>query len=75
MRDYMKRRTKELNLNGKDGVRVNNAGCLDRCKLGPLMVIYPEAIWYTWKNKADIDEIITEHLQQGHVVERLRVYE
>jgi (2Fe-2S) ferredoxin len=75
MRDYMKRRTKELNLNGKGGVRVNNAGCLDRCKQGPVVVVYPEAVWYTWKNKADIDEIIQQHLQQGCIVERLRIHD
>ncbi|OQW92245.1 MAG: 2Fe-2S ferredoxin [Beggiatoa sp. IS2] len=73
MRDYMKRRIKELNLDGKAGIRVNNAGCLDRCKHGPVIVIYPDATWYTWKNKTDIDEIISEHLQQGRMVERLRI--
>jgi (2Fe-2S) ferredoxin len=68
LRNYMKKRAKEL---GIQGVRVNNAGCLDRCELGPCFVIYPEGIWYSPKNEADIDEILTAHLQQGKPVERL----
>jgi (2Fe-2S) ferredoxin len=70
LRDYMKSRVKEL---GISKTRVNNAGCLDRCELGPCMVIYPEGVWYAYKTKADVDEVITEHLQNGKVVERLRL--
>ncbi len=75
MRDYVKKRTKELGIIGRGGVRANTAGCMDRCKQGPVVVIYPEGIWYTWKDKNDIDEIITEHLQQGRIIERLRIKE
>jgi (2Fe-2S) ferredoxin len=46
---------------------------MDRCELGPVMVIYPEAVWYTYVDQEDIDEIIQEHLQNGRVVERLRI--
>lgn len=70
LRDYMKTRVKELGI-GK--TRINAAGCLDRCELGPCMVIYPEGVWYNPKNKADVDEIIREHLQGGKVVERLKL--
>lgn len=70
LRDYMKTRTKEL---GIPKTRINGAGCLDRCELGPCMVIYPEGVWYSPKTKADVDEIIAEHLQGGKVVERLRL--
>lgn len=56
---------------GLDGVRVNSAGCLDRCELGPTMVIYPENIWYTYRSREDIDEIIDRHLVGGEPVERL----
>lgn len=68
LRNYMKSRVKEL---GVEGVRVNTAGCLDRCELGPTMVIYPEGVWYTYHTPADVDEIIEKHLQQGERVERL----
>lgn len=69
----MKSSVKKLNLNGKNKVRINRAGCLDRCGEGPLMVVYPEAIWYTFVDNDDIDEIISSHLQQGKVVERLQI--
>ena len=70
LRDYMKLKVKEAKM---EGVRVNMAGCLDRCELGPCMVIYPEGIWYSCKSKADVDEVIAEHLQNGRVVERLKL--
>ncbi len=51
--------------------RINGAGCLDRCELGPCLVIYPEGVWYSPKNEADIDEILCVHLQGGGRVPRL----
>ena len=42
MRDYAKKRIKELGLAGQGKVRINQAGCLDRCEEGPVMVVYPE---------------------------------
>ena len=73
MRDYAKSKVKELKLSGAGKVRVNTAGCLDRCEEGPCVVVYPDAVWYTYVDREDIDEIITEHLQNGRVVERLRI--
>jgi len=73
LRDYAKNRVKALGLAGKGKVRVNKAGCLDRCDEGPVIVVYPEEVWYTYVDKADIDEIIEEHLKHGRVVERLRI--
>jgi (2Fe-2S) ferredoxin len=72
IREYAKARCKELGLSGEGGVRINTAGCLDRCAKGPVMVIYPEEVWYTYVDREDIDEIIQQHLQNGQVVERLR---
>ena len=71
--DYMKAQVKKLDLRGKGKVRVNRAGCFDRCGEGPLLVVYPEAVWYTFIDNEDIDEIIESHLQHGKVVERLIV--
>lgn len=71
--DHMKSRIKALKLSGKGKVRVNRAGCLDRCSDGPLLVIYPAAVWYHFDNPQDIDEIIECHIQQGRIVERLKV--
>ena len=70
LRDYMKKRCKELGVAGRVA-RVNNAGCLDRCELGPNLVIYPEGVWYTFANEADLDEIIRVHLIGGGRVGRL----
>jgi (2Fe-2S) ferredoxin len=71
--DHMKSRIKKLGLNGKHKVRINRAGCLDRCGEGPLLVIYPQAIWYTFVDNDDIDEIIESHLMNGKVVDRLAI--
>ena len=71
--DHMKATVKKLKLNGEGKVRINRSGCLDRCGLGPLMVIYPQAIWYTFVDNDDIDEIIESHLLNGKVVQRLVV--
>lgn len=73
LRDYMKSRVKALGASIPDKVRINAAGCLDRCGDGPVMVVYPEAIWYTYVDREDIDEIIDRHLLKGEVVERLKV--
>ncbi|HSB49644.1 MAG TPA: NAD(P)H-dependent oxidoreductase subunit E [Burkholderiales bacterium] len=73
MRDYAKDRVKQLKLSGPGKVRVNQSGCLDRCKEGPVMVIYPEAVWYTYVDREDVDEIIDEHLVHGRIVTRLRI--
>jgi len=72
-RDYMKKRCKALGIHGAGKVRINKAGCLDRCSRGPVMVIYPEAVWYTWVDREDLDEIIERHLVAGERVERLRL--
>jgi len=68
LRNYMKRRAQEM---GLADVRINGAGCLDRCELGPCIVIYPEGIWYAPQTEADMDEILTTHLRDGGRVERL----
>ena len=69
--DHCKQRIKALGLAGPGQVRVNKAGCLDRCSAGPVAVVYPEAVWYTYVDPSDIDEIVEKHLQNGQVVERL----
>jgi (2Fe-2S) ferredoxin len=68
LRDHMKSKAKQL---GLKNVRINNAGCLDRCELGPTVVIYPEGVWYACPTKADIDEILDTHLVKGGRVNRL----
>lgn len=68
LREYMKRQAKAL---GLKEVRINASGCLDRCEFGPTMVIYPEGVWYAYRTRADIDEILQTHVVEGGRVERL----
>lgn len=73
-RDYVKDKVKMLGISTeKNTIRINSAGCLGRCDLGPVLVVYPEAVWYTYIDQADLDEIIEEHLTNGRIVERLVV--
>jgi (2Fe-2S) ferredoxin len=73
MQMYAKDRVKALRRAGAGGIRINKAGCLDRCDLGPCVVVYPEGVWYTYIDEKDIDEIIDSHLVHGRVVDRLRL--
>jgi (2Fe-2S) ferredoxin len=69
--DRCKQRVKDAGLSGPGEVRVNKAGCLDRCAGGPVAVVYPEGVWYTYVDGDDIDEIVDSHLRDGKVVARL----
>jgi len=73
MRKYAKDKVKQLGLAGPGGVRVNSAGCLDRCEEGPVVVVYPEGTWYTYVDREDIDELIEEHVIGGRPVPRLQI--
>ena len=73
LREYAKSRVKELGISGEGKVRINTAGCLDRCELGPVCVVYPEGVWYTYIDEEDVDEIINSHIVKGVPVERLMI--
>ena len=72
-KEYAKKRLKDLGKIHNINVRVNSAGCLGRCESGPVLVIYPEGVWYTYVDVADIDDIIDEHLISNCPVERLKI--
>jgi len=72
-RGYLKKRIKELGLAGQGGVRINTAGCLDRCELGPVIVVYPQKTWYSYIDEEDLEEILQEHLIGGREVTRLKL--
>ena len=69
--DRCKQQVKAAGLSGMGKVRVNKSGCLDRCAGGPVAVVYPEGVWYSYVDNNDIDEIVESHLKNGKVVERL----
>ena len=73
LQEYAKKRLKTLDMNGPGKIRINKAGCLDRCEEGPVLVVYPEGIWYTYIDEEDIDEIVDSHLIAGKPVERLKI--
>lgn len=60
-------------MSGEGKIRVNKAGCLDRCEEGPVCVVYPEGTWYTYVDETDVDDIIESHLVGGVEVERLKI--
>lgn len=60
---------REPSLKGR--IRINKSGCLDQCGFGPMIVIYPDNVWYWAVEPDDVDEIVREHLIGGHPVERL----
>ncbi|HRE17290.1 MAG TPA: (2Fe-2S) ferredoxin domain-containing protein [Rhodocyclaceae bacterium] len=69
---YAKDQARALGVD-RERIRINKAGCLGRCDEGPLIVVYPEGVWYTYVDRSDIDEIVSEHLLHGRIVDRLRV--
>ena len=70
--EVQKRFKEELKRRGLKGdVRANKAGCLDTCKLGVSVVVYPEGIWYAHVTPDDVAEVVDEHLLQGRPVQRL----
>ena len=68
--DYMCRLGMAL---GLPRIRINHAGCLNVCEHGPVMVIYPQGVWYRYETEADIEEILRSHVKRGVPVERLRL--
>jgi len=71
IRARLKRLAFEAGLKGR--VRINSAGCLDRCAEGVTIVVYPEAVWYGHVTAADVEELFREHVLHGRPVERLRI--
>tara|TARA_E500000178_G_C16708943_1_gene611806 strand:- start:201 stop:509 length:309 start_codon:yes stop_codon:yes gene_type:complete len=73
LQKYAKDRLKKIKTASKHKIRVNRAGCLSRCDEGPVLVIYPEGIWYQYIDQSDIDEIIESHVIGNKVVKRLQI--
>ena len=73
VRDYMKKEMAQRGMHGEGQVRIGQAGCLGRCLSGPVMVVYPQGIWYTFVDREDVDEIIESHLINNQIVERLLI--
>ncbi len=55
-------------------VMVTNTGCLAICEKGPIVIVYPDNIWYGEVTEDDIEEILDQHIENGVPVERLMIY-
>ena len=53
-------------------VRINKSGCFSQCGHGPMIVVYPENVWYAGVQQSDLQEIVESHIIGGKPVERLR---
>ena len=56
-------------------VAVVKTGCHGLCAEGPVMIVYPEAVFYSKVRPEDVEEIVSEHLLKGRIVERLVYHE
>ena len=72
-RSEVKQYAKELGLTGQGKIRINTAGCLDRCDEGPVAVVYPDQTWYRYESVEDLKEIVNNHLIDGVTVDRLKI--
>ncbi len=70
---YAKDRCRESSILGKAGIGVSESRCLGRCEHGPVVVVYPDDVWYQYIDEEDVDEIIESHLIGGKEVERLKI--
>ena len=70
---FLRRWLKERDMHGPGKIRVNRAGCMDQCQNGPVLVVYPDAVWYRYGGEDDLTEIAERHLLRGEIVERLRL--
>lgn len=58
---------------GRPEIGLSATGCLGFCAAGPLMVVYPDGIWYRPQSHEDVDEIVQQHFVGGSPVERLAI--
>ena len=62
----------ELEKRGLDKeIKVIETGCHGFCEMGPIMIVYPEGVFYSGVKESDVYELVEEHLLKGRIVERL----
>lgn len=59
---YAKQQAAILGATKESKLRINSSGCMGRCSEGPVLVVYPKGVWYTYNSKEDIDKILLDTL-------------
>lgn len=67
MLNYAKKKLMKLGITKESKIKISSSGCMGRCKNGPVLVVYPEGLWYTYNSQKDIDEIITSFIQKDKI--------
>ena len=72
--DILSNFREEIEERGLGGeVFISNTGCFGLCEQGPIVVVYPENVWYGSVTPEDVEEIMDEHIEGGNVVKRLEL--
>ena len=69
IKQALEEKLEELGLD--EEVKVTMTGCFGLCEAGPIMIVYPEGVFYSKVKVSDVDKIATEHLLKGRIVKEL----
>lgn len=71
--EYLKKRVEEINLSQQIHIWRTKVACLRICTKGPIVVIYPDGIWYHSCSTLILERILQEHLLQGQIVNEFQI--
>lgn len=55
---YAKQKIATLGITKESKIRISSSGCMGRCAVGPVIAVYPQGDWYTYKTPSDLDQIL-----------------